>query len=148
MECDEFLLEISEWLVQAQQQYKLHYDCHHRELEFELGQWVWLRLLNRPLASLDVQGRGKLGPKFYGPFEVEERVGEVTYKLKLWTVPASTMFFMWGCSWSSLRLSSQPRFHQRTMVESVLSQKKQTSVGWHGAGVNYWSSGRASPRID
>jgi hypothetical protein len=83
---DEFLLEIHERLVQAQQQYKLHYDRHHRELEFEPGQWVWLCLLHRPMVSLDVRGCRKLGPKFYGPFEVEERVGEMAYKLKL---PAS-----------------------------------------------------------
>jgi hypothetical protein len=80
MERDEFLLEIHEWLMQAQQQYKLYYDWCHRELEFEPGQWVWLRLLHHPMASLDVQGLGKLGPKFYGPFEIEERVSEVAYK--------------------------------------------------------------------
>jgi hypothetical protein len=37
MEHDEFLMEICERLVQAQQQYKMYYDRHHRELEFEPG---------------------------------------------------------------------------------------------------------------
>jgi hypothetical protein len=46
------------------------------------GDWIWLRL-HRPIASLNVAGRGKLGPKFYGPFQVRERVGDVTYKLLL-----------------------------------------------------------------
>jgi hypothetical protein len=32
---------------------------------------------------LDVKGRNKLGPKFYGPFRVLERVREVAYKLEL-----------------------------------------------------------------
>jgi hypothetical protein len=32
---------------------------------------------------LDVKGRNKLGPKFYGPFCVLERVREVAYKLEL-----------------------------------------------------------------
>jgi hypothetical protein len=64
MERDKFLLEIHERLVQAQQQYKMYYGRRHRELEFEPGQWVWLRLLHWPMASLDVQGHGKLGPKF------------------------------------------------------------------------------------
>jgi hypothetical protein len=27
--------------------------------------------------------RGGLGPKFYGPFEIDERIGDVAYKLKL-----------------------------------------------------------------
>jgi hypothetical protein len=60
---DEFLVETKERLEQAQQYYKLHYDRKHREVEFQVGQLVWLRLISRPLASLEVQGRGKLGPK-------------------------------------------------------------------------------------
>jgi len=47
------------------------------------GQWVWLRLLHRPAASLDVRGRGKLGPRFFGPFQVLEQIGDVAYKLRL-----------------------------------------------------------------
>jgi hypothetical protein len=35
------------------------------------------------MASHDTRGRGKLGPKFYGPFKILERVGELVYKLKL-----------------------------------------------------------------
>jgi hypothetical protein len=60
--CDEFLLEVKEGLEQAQQQYKFFYDCKHQKVSFEVGQWVWLRLLHRPLTSLDVHGRSKLGP--------------------------------------------------------------------------------------
>jgi hypothetical protein len=68
LEHDEFLMEIRERLEQAQQHYKMYYDRGHRELEFEEGQWVWLHLLHRQVASLDVKGRGKLGPQFYGLF--------------------------------------------------------------------------------
>jgi hypothetical protein len=45
--------------------------------------WVWLRLLNRPVASLDITGHGKLGPLFYGPFKIIEQVGDIAYKLEL-----------------------------------------------------------------
>jgi hypothetical protein len=37
---NEFLMEIRKRLEQAQQHYKLFYDCHHRELEFAPGQWA------------------------------------------------------------------------------------------------------------
>jgi hypothetical protein len=62
-ELDEFLAETRERLEQAQYHYKLYHDRKHREVEFQVGQWVWLWLISRPLASLDVRGRSKLGPK-------------------------------------------------------------------------------------
>jgi hypothetical protein len=86
-ERDEFVLEIQERLEQAQQCYKGFFDLKHREVEFAVGDWVWLQLIHQPLASLDVRGRGKLGPKFYGPFRVLEKIGDVVYRLQL---PAGT----------------------------------------------------------
>jgi hypothetical protein len=64
---DEFLAEVRDRLEQAQQHYKAVYDRRHQLVMFAPGQWVWLRLLHRPVASLQVQGRGKLGPKFFDP---------------------------------------------------------------------------------
>jgi hypothetical protein len=80
---DGFLAEIKERLELAQQHYKAYYDRTHRDAEFQVGQWVWLRLLHRPVASLPKQGKGKLGPKFFGPFKILECIGSVAYKLQL-----------------------------------------------------------------
>jgi hypothetical protein len=55
-ESDEFLAEVRDHLEQAQQHYKAVYDRSHRQVQFVPGQWVWLRLLHRPVASLQVQG--------------------------------------------------------------------------------------------
>jgi hypothetical protein len=83
MERDEFLAEVRDRLEQARQHYKSLYDKHHHSLEFQKGQWVWLRLLHRSVASLHVQGRGKLAPKFFGPYQIADRIGDVAYRLIL-----------------------------------------------------------------
>jgi transposase InsO family protein len=80
---DAFLAEVRERLLQAQEYAKRYYDAHHRQLEFEVGDWVWLRLLHRPAQSLLPGRRGKLDPRFAGPFQVLERVGAVAYRLRL-----------------------------------------------------------------
>jgi hypothetical protein len=65
---DEDLAEVRQRLVQAQQISKKYYDATHREMEFKTGDWVWLRLLHRTTKSLDPHAKGKLGPRYAGPF--------------------------------------------------------------------------------
>jgi hypothetical protein len=116
-ERDEFLAEIRDRLEQAQQHYKSYYDKKHRDLQFSVHDWVWLRLLNRPVASLDITGRGKLGPRFYGPFKIIERVGDVAYKLELPAEAISWHYAEWArrpapnTPWSCYPSTS--RSHQR-----------------------------------
>jgi hypothetical protein len=59
------------------------YDGTHRELEFSVDDWVWLRLLHRQAQSLVNRPKGKLGPRYAGPFRVIEKVGSVAYRLEL-----------------------------------------------------------------
>jgi len=80
---DSFLADVRERLLQARQHAKHYYDAHHRELEFAVGAWVWLRLLHRPTLSLERRPKGKLGPRYAGPFQVIERIGQVAYRLQL-----------------------------------------------------------------
>lgn len=83
VEQDEFLSEIRERLLQAQNYMKEHYDKTHRDVEFQVGQWVWLRLHSRAVVSLGRQTLGKLSPRFFGPYKILQRVGEVAYQLQL-----------------------------------------------------------------
>jgi len=80
---DEVLAEVRQRLLQAQQLSKKYYDAGHREVEFAVGDWVWLRLLNCTTQSLEPRAKGKLGPRYAGPFQIVERVGRVAYRLQL-----------------------------------------------------------------
>jgi hypothetical protein len=80
---DLFLSEVRERLHQAQEYAKLYYDNNHHEVVFGVGDWVWVRLLHRPAASIPGHRTGKLAPRFYGPYKVLSRIGDVAYKLEL-----------------------------------------------------------------
>jgi hypothetical protein len=57
---------------------------HHSEREFEVGDWVFLRLQPYKQMSLKQQKKdNKLGPKYYGPYKVFQRIGSMAYKLEL-----------------------------------------------------------------
>jgi hypothetical protein len=80
---DEMLAEVRQRLVQAQQLAKHYYDVRHREVEYAVGDWVWLRLLHRSTQSLDPQAKRKLGPRYAGPFAILEHIGQLAYRLQL-----------------------------------------------------------------
>ena len=48
-----------------------------------MGDWVWLRLLNRTTQSLVPGAKGKLGPRYAGSFYILERIDNVAYRLQL-----------------------------------------------------------------
>jgi hypothetical protein len=80
---DELLADARARLEQAQEVYKKHYDKRHREVHFAVGDWVWLRLRHRTPASLQGVSKGKLRPKYYGPYQVSGIINEVAYRLTL-----------------------------------------------------------------
>jgi hypothetical protein len=83
VERDSFLAEIKERLLHAQEIMKGNYDAHHRHVEFQVGAWVWLRLHHGITTTLNDKAKGKLAPKYYGPFGVLEHIGTVAYRLEL-----------------------------------------------------------------
>jgi hypothetical protein len=62
---------------------KAAHDKHHRDLEFVSGDWAWLRLNQRVAVSVRDVPLSKLAPKYFGPYQVTERLGAVAYRLWL-----------------------------------------------------------------
>jgi hypothetical protein len=73
---------VKENLRVAQSRQKSYADHRRRELSFEVGDFVYLKVSPmRGLRCFKVQG--KLTPRFIGPFKILEQKGEVAYQLEL-----------------------------------------------------------------
>jgi hypothetical protein len=73
---------IRENLRAAQSRQKSYADTRRRELAFEVGDYVYLKV--SPMRSVRrFNMKGKLAPRYIGPFRVLERRGEVAYQLEL-----------------------------------------------------------------
>ena len=66
----------------AQSRQKSYADTRRRELTFEVGDCVYLKV--SPMRSVRrFNMKGKLAPRYIGPFKILERRGEVAYQLEL-----------------------------------------------------------------
>nr|GFC53437.1 hypothetical protein [Tanacetum cinerariifolium] len=71
-----------EKIKEARTRQKSYADKHRRELEFQTGDHVFLKV--SPARGIRRFGiKGKLSPRFIRPFEILDRVGEVSYRLAL-----------------------------------------------------------------
>jgi ribonuclease HI len=74
--------EIRANLKAAQSRQKSYADKRRRELSFEVGDHVYLKV--SPIrGTRRFQVRGKLAPRFIGPFPILKKVGAVAYKIQL-----------------------------------------------------------------
>nr|GFD19617.1 uncharacterized protein [Tanacetum cinerariifolium] len=77
---DMLLAVAKEKLKEARTRQKSYADKHRRSLEFQPGDHVFLKV--SPACGVRCFGiKGKLSTRFIGPFEILDRVGEVSYRL-------------------------------------------------------------------
>jgi hypothetical protein len=73
---------VRENLRVTQSRQKSYADHRRRELSFEVGDFVYLKV--SPMWGLHhFKVRGKLAPRFIGPFKILEKRGQVAYQLEL-----------------------------------------------------------------
>ncbi|PNY04175.1 hypothetical protein L195_g000590 [Trifolium pratense] len=75
--------EMQEQLLKAQDVMRAQANKHRRDVEYEVGDMVYLEIQPYKMKSLATRFNQKLSPRYYGPYEIIQRVGQVAYKLKL-----------------------------------------------------------------
>ncbi|KAH0669343.1 hypothetical protein KY285_023504 [Solanum tuberosum] len=73
---------IQERLKTAQSRQKSYTDVRRRALEFEVDDWVYLKV--SPMNGVMRFGKkGKLSPRYIGPYRIAKKIGKVAYELEL-----------------------------------------------------------------
>ena len=82
LQTTEQIQQVRQRLLTAQSRQKSYADRRRSELEFQVGDFVLLKV-SPWKGVIRFRKRGKLGPRYIGPFRVIARIGRVAYRLDL-----------------------------------------------------------------
>jgi hypothetical protein len=82
LEAKENIRLVRENLMTAQYRQRSYADTRRRELSFEVGDYVYLKV--SPIRGIKrFRVKGELAPRYIGPYQIQARRGEVAYQLSL-----------------------------------------------------------------
>jgi hypothetical protein len=82
VEAEENVDKVKENLKIAQSRKKSYADLKRKDVSFEIGEHVYLKV--SPLRGTKrFHVKGKLSPRYVGPYPIVKKIGKVTYKLEL-----------------------------------------------------------------
>ncbi|XP_075099003.1 uncharacterized protein LOC142175896 [Nicotiana tabacum] len=99
-------------LCKAQERMKLYADSRRTEREFQVGDIVYLKHWPYRKTSIALRKNLKLSSKYYGPFLIIAKMGQVAYKLQL--PPTSKVHHVFHVSLLKKKVGS------KTVVQIVL----------------------------
>ncbi|XP_052192786.1 uncharacterized protein LOC127801582 [Diospyros lotus] len=82
-ETSEKIKLIRERIKKAQNRQKSYTDTRRRNLEFQVGDKMYLKISPLRMVTQSNKKNGKLSPRYIGPYDIVERIGPVAYRLAL-----------------------------------------------------------------
>ncbi|GJY18720.1 transposon ty3-G gag-pol polyprotein [Tanacetum coccineum] len=124
---DELLKTLRHNLLEARNRMKMYADQHRREVQFKVGDFVYIKL--QPYRQTSVVNRvsAKLAPRFFGPYKVLDRVGQVAYRVEL--PPGSLVHNVFHVSLLKKCDGPTPVQSREPMDEQVLSPSQKQPEG-------------------
>nr|GEU35335.1 hypothetical protein [Tanacetum cinerariifolium] len=80
---EEAIQTVKYHLIKSQNRMKQQTDQGRSKRSFEIGDWVLLKLKSQKQVTVRMGKQHKFSPKYYGPFRVMAKVGQVAYQLEL-----------------------------------------------------------------
>ncbi|MCH94048.1 hypothetical protein A2U01_0015003 [Trifolium medium] len=92
----QLITKLKNTLTKAQNRMKYFADQKRRDLSFDVNSWVYVKLRPYRQKTATSASYTKLSQRYYGPFQVLARIGQVAYHLNL--PPSSKIHPVFHCS--------------------------------------------------